>query len=74
MMTPEIAPEKRPHWVTGAFNQYAFNALAVMGLIAAFHGGLKRIWIIPGELAFVLDSSPAKELQAQGWTFYEMKN
>lgn len=70
---PEIYPEQRPHWVTGPFDQYAFNAIAVMGLIAAFHAGLRRIWINAGSLNFVLSSDAAKKLQAQGWTFYEMK-
>ena len=71
---PEIKPEQRPHWVTGPFDHFAFNSIAVMGVIAAFHGGLKRIWINPGELDWILGTGPVKLLQSQGWTFYEMKN
>lgn len=65
---------KEPHIIRGAFDSYAFNALAVMELIVAFHGGNKKIWVPADQLSFVLQSDPGKALIADGWSFFPMPN
>jgi len=51
------------------FDHYAFNCLAVMGAIEAFHAGTKKIYITERTHRMIAESSPFIALHKQGWKF-----
>lgn len=62
--------QKLPHVATPPYDPDAFNALAVQGLIAAYHAGEKKIFVRYDDANLVRSSSPGKALSKQGWRFF----
>lgn len=62
--------KKLPHVATPPYDTDAFNALAVLGLIAAFHAGEKKIFVRFDDANTVRQSNPGKALAKQGWRFF----
>lgn len=51
------------------FDHYAFNTLAAMGAIEAFHAGNKKIYITEETARLIAGSSPFTALSNHGWKF-----
>ena len=63
---------KYPHITNQPFDNYAFNALAVMDIIAGFHAGNQVIFVKKENIPLVKGSSAYESLVGNGWTFLEM--
>lgn len=62
--------EKLPHITDQPIDHDAFNALAVLDLIAAFHAGKQQIFIKGKDIYAVKDSMAFLSLKSLGWEFY----
>lgn len=62
--------QKLPHVDTPPYDTDAFNALAGLGLIAAFHAGEKKIFVRYDDANAVRGSRPGKALARLGWRFF----
>lgn len=62
-----------PHISSGQIDMFAFNALAVMGVIAGLHAGNKWIFIYKKDWkSFVGNSDPVTALMDIGWQFFPL--
>lgn len=58
-----------PSIAQSPFDHYAFNCLAAIGAIEAFHAGNKTIYVSRITASVIKGSSPFEALRKQGWKF-----